>query len=384
MVRFVNFKIFIIKMKSILSEIIKIELIKSVLSEGRVEDMKAKYPEDHEIVDFFVEHDPSGNNKYLTWEMKIYTKEDITPSEIANTIRDFHQFNARLQQKDINQYRTLADVITVLTPIRQKAEQDKVKKAQEEGVKKLYEDEDWLLLTPLTHQASCRYGANTQWCVASRDTSAHFKNYTEDGTLVFLIHKKSNHKFAFWTDNDEHYTEIYNPIDDEISSDVAEFLQGLVDGQMQAYLDSDSNDDYDDENEYTLYQIKADGTRSHWTNSYGMDDLHSDLTDLLDNVLFGRGSGRNTAAKIEKILSLFNLKLVLNKGKRGEPVSFTILDSDGDDIFDGDNFSNFVTGNGSVDTTLRGFINDTMVENYDVDSLYEIIKANNLPIVIEG
>lgn len=74
MVRFVNFKIFIIKMKSILSEIIKIELIKSVLSEGRVEDMKAKYPEDHEIVDFFVEHDPSGNNKYLTWEMKIYTK----------------------------------------------------------------------------------------------------------------------------------------------------------------------------------------------------------------------------------------------------------------------------------------------------------------------
>ena len=36
-------------------------------------------------------------------------------------------------------------------------------------------DYDWLMLIPLTYQASCKYGANTQWCVASRDTDTHFK-----------------------------------------------------------------------------------------------------------------------------------------------------------------------------------------------------------------
>lgn len=59
-------------MKSVLSEIIKIELVKSLLSEGRVEDAKAKYPQDTEVVDYFVSQDPAGNNKYLPWMMKTY------------------------------------------------------------------------------------------------------------------------------------------------------------------------------------------------------------------------------------------------------------------------------------------------------------------------
>lgn len=46
-------------------------LIKKILlHEGRVGDMKKRYPEHSDTVDFFVNNDPSGNNKYLQWMMR--------------------------------------------------------------------------------------------------------------------------------------------------------------------------------------------------------------------------------------------------------------------------------------------------------------------------
>lgn len=34
--------------------------------------------------------------------------------------------------------------------------------------KKLYENDKLVVVKPLTHQASCKYGSNTQWCIAAR------------------------------------------------------------------------------------------------------------------------------------------------------------------------------------------------------------------------
>ena len=61
-------------MSNLISEIIKFELIRGVLSEGRVEDAKAKYPEFENLIDFLVQNDPSGNNKYLMWFVKNVAK----------------------------------------------------------------------------------------------------------------------------------------------------------------------------------------------------------------------------------------------------------------------------------------------------------------------
>lgn len=54
----------------------------------------------------------------------------------------------------------------------------KVKVGKTEYVK-LFEDETILALKPLTHQASCKYGAGAKWCVSSRLSDKWWKNYTE-------------------------------------------------------------------------------------------------------------------------------------------------------------------------------------------------------------
>jgi hypothetical protein len=106
-------------MKSVLSEVIKIEILKRVLSEGRVEDAKSKYPQDTEVVDYFVSQDPAGNNKYLPWMMKTYKQAPEGARQqakelISQMIKGFHQHSARLEKKDINQYKTLAELLNHL------------------------------------------------------------------------------------------------------------------------------------------------------------------------------------------------------------------------------------------------------------------------------
>jgi hypothetical protein len=56
---------------------------------------------------------------------------------------------------------------------------------------KLYEDNNFLLVVPLTHTASCKYGANTKWCTSSSDDTM-FKKHNRMGSLSYLIIKNKD------------------------------------------------------------------------------------------------------------------------------------------------------------------------------------------------
>jgi len=45
-------------------------LQEQLLIEGRIEDIKKKYPQLDPIINFLVRRDPSGNQKYLAWGAK--------------------------------------------------------------------------------------------------------------------------------------------------------------------------------------------------------------------------------------------------------------------------------------------------------------------------
>jgi len=57
--------------------------------------------------------------------------------------------------------------------------------------KKLYEDNNFLLVIPFTHDASCKYGAGTKWCTTGRDDkgSEWFNKHNNVGSLGYLIIK---------------------------------------------------------------------------------------------------------------------------------------------------------------------------------------------------
>lgn len=70
---------------------------------------------------------------------------------------------------------------------------------------KIYQDERILVVAPLTHRSSCKYGANTPWCVAVASNDEHYKEYTENGILIYFIIKSpypeskiQEYKFAYY------------------------------------------------------------------------------------------------------------------------------------------------------------------------------------------
>ena len=62
-------------------------------------------------------------------------------------------------------------------------------KVDKSEYKKIYDDENYLLVVPLTHTASCKYGANTKWCTTKRDDDSDFDEHVTMGVLVYLIIK---------------------------------------------------------------------------------------------------------------------------------------------------------------------------------------------------
>jgi hypothetical protein len=74
--------------------------------------------------------------------------------------------------------------------ISRKVLNEKFKIGSEE-FEKLYEDNNFLLVIPFTHEASCKYGAGTKWCTTGRDEKGveWFDKHNKMGTLGYLIVK---------------------------------------------------------------------------------------------------------------------------------------------------------------------------------------------------
>jgi hypothetical protein len=88
---------------------------------------------------------------------------------------------------------------------------------------KVYEDDNILVVVPLTHMASCKYGAKTPWCVAVPSNDEHFNEYSENGILFYFIIKSpydygdiKEYKFAYYKSfnaNMEEYNGWYDMSD---------------------------------------------------------------------------------------------------------------------------------------------------------------------------
>ena len=105
----------------------------------------------------------------------------------------------------------------VLTESQLKVLVEKYKIADQERIK-LFETDDFLLVVPLTHTASCKYGANTKWCVTEKDDDDMFKRHYKLAGLGFLIvknpemqEKLGNDKFAFYINKPKTASAARNP-----------------------------------------------------------------------------------------------------------------------------------------------------------------------------
>ena len=213
---------------------------KHILLEGRVEDAQ-KYFEKavgswpvaepgnpagirvgtnlESVLEHFVNSDPSNNQKYLLWMVKRYIDEQSTnPIDISSLAMRFDINSPRMTPElieqlpfmDVNQKMIKApknidsyDDLAVLERLMDEVESIMTRKDKEKMLKsevdKVYEDDNWVIIRPKSHGASCYYGAGTKWCTTSKDMS-FFNKYNNEGVLYYVIKKQSgkDYKIALY------------------------------------------------------------------------------------------------------------------------------------------------------------------------------------------
>jgi len=216
---------------------------KSILLEGRKEDARAKYPDVSESdFNYFVENDPSGNQKYLDWLLKYSVQ--VGPAHLIQYIDFFHQHQNMFIQKDINKH-TPGSLVTEIDAVEEKILQKEKKKQAKKQSIKLYEDDRWLVISPKSWEASCYYGAGTKWCITMKNNSSYWRRYSKNASFFFIIDKTKPqddplYKVTYRKIGKKGKYELWNAPDHEISKseegktyfqELPEELKNRVDAQ---------------------------------------------------------------------------------------------------------------------------------------------------------
>jgi len=166
-----------------------------LLAEGRKDNVKKKYPElaERGLIDELSLEDPSGNNAYLAWMAKQIAKffkdeSAYAPREqfIAHTLnatKSFHSNKQRMKQKDLNQYKTVADLNQALDSLgltskdkrRQQRAREKEVLANMSNI--VFENDDIFAVRPLNKEASCIIGQRTKWCISATKSKNYWYDY---------------------------------------------------------------------------------------------------------------------------------------------------------------------------------------------------------------
>lgn len=153
---------------------------------------------------------------------------DHYSEDIFFTIKEFieRMENNKIQNKDLSTYTHLENLRTAITLSSIK----EIEKGLEKQAVKEYEDETWLVVRPLTFQASSKYGANTRWCTTYSREKEYFAKYWRRGILVYFINKLTGYKFAgyksligdpelsFWDPTDQRIDYLQLDVDDYLFS----------------------------------------------------------------------------------------------------------------------------------------------------------------------
>ena len=169
---------------------------------AKIKELKAQNPKYLiDVISVLSKMDPTKTNKYLPFMIKCtsdwveWIHNELTNEtfkEMFEVIQDFEDLSQRnlLENKDIYTYESNQDIIEAVKTAKEKITRSEVKKKETEV---LFEDNRWLVVYPLSVRSSNLYGKGTKWCVSSEDNNygKYYKQYTENGSLVFVIDKKA-------------------------------------------------------------------------------------------------------------------------------------------------------------------------------------------------
>jgi hypothetical protein len=166
-----------------------------VLSEGRRDTLLNKYSDafsleqlDYLLNDEFIKN---TNYKYADFILDRLVKfYNLTPGtthiqDAIDAVKEFDRIGKNLEKKDINQYQSLGELSMILKDYTSKSQERKIDSESE----KIYEDSRILIVKPLSHKASCKYGAGTKWCT-TQSSPGYFEKYSSGQNELYYIMMK--------------------------------------------------------------------------------------------------------------------------------------------------------------------------------------------------
>ena len=114
----------------------------------------------------------------------------------------FASYNERklIENNDVTTYSTWDQIEQAVAL----ADVKSLDKKLEKEIKKIYEDDEWLSLRPLSLEASMKYGANTKWCTTT-ESGQYYARYSARGILIYNINKKTGYKVACFKNLDSNH-----------------------------------------------------------------------------------------------------------------------------------------------------------------------------------
>jgi len=219
---------------------------------SRLSEIKKQYPElNITFIDILSKLDTSKTYKYLPLLCKIFGKrfsvkdvwskneipmgiletektlesrgisiEGLTDNEkySISTLCDFFQKSTFVDFKDFIHYMdadlidnkdvtSFKDINEIRNSITLATLKENLKYLESQIIRE-YEDSTWLILRPLTFDASSKYGANTKWCTTYSSEKSYFQKYWNRGILLYFINKVTGYKLAGFKSLDDYEKEL--------------------------------------------------------------------------------------------------------------------------------------------------------------------------------
>jgi hypothetical protein len=203
---------------------------------SKVDELRAKYPKvTNAVINKFIEGDKTKTKKYLPFMLKTWvdrTSEITNSTHLVQLVNMFDELLPYIENKDIyhKDYGSITHFLSVLNDAMVDKEENTFNR--DEHAEVIEETDDYILLHPKTHRGSLKYGANTKWCTASKNSPSTFTSYSKNGFLVYLLSKKDKGpvytKLAFYIRKHQDmmtgFIECYNMADKEFETGL------LIDG----------------------------------------------------------------------------------------------------------------------------------------------------------
>jgi hypothetical protein len=296
--------------------------------------MKAKYKDDPlltNMVNALEDRDPSGNHKYITWAMKQLENEykplkDVGQPDsvarimsrkvlrMADALVDFHNLSKKAAawkddagkplSKDLNSWndweKLMSDIDTAkaaaLQAKREKEFQRQASKQAKQESDVIYDDDEFMVIRPMSEHASCYFGRGTKWCISATDSQNYYNSYTEQGKVFYFVMDKTRSnddplkKVAWVGDYNGEFHEFFDAPDNSIGYDMAAGQieetnpgkVGIIDDTIREHL-SDNLPDSGLEEQVSEITEEANRRMEHV-------DMSADVEDYGDGLYVNAGA----------------------------------------------------------------------------------------------